>query len=358
MKLVRRTLALPILAVLALTATVACGSVTTGESTVTGAQGGGSAATPAVSLAPTNAAPAACAPGKRGAPGQSDGTVFVAPPGTFSPAGDQRTYRIWVPANYSPTTPAPVIVNYHGTGGTPQSIDDFSSNLSQKANARGYIVVAPQALSGQATTERWVVPGFGTSPDDVAMTRALLTQISDQYCVDPKRVYATGFSSGGAMSTYLACEAADLFAGVVPGGGVNLVDPSCNKGPIPMFAYHGTADDVAFYNGIDGVPNQPDPATAGKIPFFGSVEQEMDYWAKVNGCQAQRQDQNLAPDAILRTYPGCAASTQVLLAVGGGHTFPGGTTRLGAEATLLGATVTSVNMADLMLDWFATQQKA
>lgn len=345
------------MAVLSLAVTAACSSVTTGEPSLSGGQGAG--ATPAASVvADPSAAPTTCAPGKAGTPGQSDATVAVPPPGTFNPAGDQRSFRIWVPANYSATTPAPVIVNYHGTGGTPESVDEFSSKLSEKANARGYIVVAPQALSGEASTERWVVPGFGTAPDDVAMTRALLTQISTQYCVDPQRFYATGFSSGGAMSAYIACDASDLFAGVAPGGGVNLVDPSCNQGAIPMFAYHGTADDVAFYNGIDDQPSKPDPATAGKVPYFGSVEQDVDYWANVNGCQVQRQDQKLAEDAILRTYPGCAASTQVLLAVGGGHTFPGGTTRIGAEETLLGATVTSVNMADLMLNWFDTQKKA
>jgi polyhydroxybutyrate depolymerase len=351
----RRPWALASIVALALATTAACSSVTAGEPSVTNAQGASSTQAPGSAPAPTGGA---CAPGKTGAPGQSDATVAVPPPGTFNPAGDQRAYRIWVPANYSPTTPAPVIVNYHGTGGTPEAIDAFSSNLSQKANARGYIVVAPQALSGEATTARWVVPGFGATPDDVAMTRAMLAQVGEQYCVDPKRIYATGFSSGGAMSTFIACRAKDLFAGVAPGGGVNLVDPSCNQGSIPMFAYHGTADDVAFYNGIDGNPTLPNSATAGKIPYFGSVEKDMDFWATVNGCQAQRQDQNLAPDAILRTYPGCVASTQVLLAVGGGHTFPGGTTRLAGPDSLLGATVTSVNMADLMLNWFDTQKLA
>jgi polyhydroxybutyrate depolymerase len=315
------------------------GGVSAGTATVdgSGASGGGAAAS-----CPTPAT------------GQTviDATVNVAPPGTFDPAGDARTYRLWLPADYTGTEPLPLIVNYHGTGGDPQSIDSFSSDLSSKAGARGYIVAAPQALSGQATTARWVVPAFGTAPDDIAFTNAMLDQIAQTYCVDTARVFATGFSSGGAMSTWIACADRSRFTGVVPGGGVNLVDPSCQTGPIPMYAYHGTADDVAFYNGIDDQPTPPDPATAGQIPFFGSVEQVMDVWAGVNGCEVQRQDQNLAPDAILRTYPGCESDTRVLLAVGAGHTFPGGTTRLGQAETQLGGTITSVNMADLMLDWF------
>jgi polyhydroxybutyrate depolymerase len=323
----------------------ACGaSVTAGDVTVGGTPGAATTAPTAAATSP--AAPAACSVPAGAATGAVDGSV--------QSSGGERTYRLWVPTSSTGTQPLPLIVNYHGTGGDPQSIDDFSSNLSQKANARNYLVVAPQGLKGGSTAIRWAVPGFGREPDDIQFTNDMLDQIATQYCVDPSRIYATGFSSGGAMSTWIACRSASRFAAVVPGGGVNLIDPSCQQGPIPMYAYHGTADDIAFYNGIDGVPSTPNPQTAGTIPFFGSVEQVMDVWAAGNGCQPGRNDQNLAPDAILRTYTGCTAATQVLLAVGAGHTFPGGATRIDGS---LGETITSVNMADLMLDWFDTQRK-
>jgi polyhydroxybutyrate depolymerase len=268
--------------------------------------------------------------------------------------GLKRTYRLWVPQTYTGTTPLPIIVNYHGTGGDPQSVDDFSSNLSQKANARNYLVVSPQADKGDSSTVRWSVPGIGTVPDDVAFTNAMLDKIASEFCVDAKRIYATGFSSGGAMTTWIACSDSDRFAAAVPGGGVNLVDPSCQKAPIPMFAYHGTKDQFAFFNGIGGNPTKPDPANAGKFAFFGGVEQDMTYWAKGNGCQPNYTDYKIAPDATLRVWPNCAVSTQLLLAIGGGHTFPGGVTRLNGE---LGATIQDVNMANEMLNWLDTQAK-
>lgn len=269
--------------------------------------------------------------------------------------GLNRTYRVWIPATYSGDVALPIIVNYHGTGGDPQSIDDFSSNLSAKANARNYIVVAPQGDKAGGETARWTVPGIGTTPDDVSFTNAMLDKLSAEFCIDQKRIFATGFSSGGAMSTWIGQADSERFAGIAPGGGVNLVDPTFQRFPIPIYAYHGTKDEFAFYNGIDGVPNKPDPVNRGKVAFFGGVEEVMTYWAQGNGCQPTFTDTNLAPDAILRTWAGCKAATQVLLAVGGGHTFPGGTTRLGGE---VGATITSVNMADLMLNWFDTQKKA
>jgi polyhydroxybutyrate depolymerase len=340
-----------VVALVAVAALAACSSVTAGEATV-GSPGEGGTASSAASC-PTPAATAATTAPVTGTTRVVEGQLTVPPPGTFNPAGDTRTYTLWLPADYDGTTPLPLVVNYHGTGGTPATIDEFSSTLSEKAAARDMIVVAPQGLDGEAVTSRWVVPGFGTAPDDIAFTDALIDDLATTYCIDRSRVYATGFSSGGAMTTWVAC-ADERFAAAAPGGGVNLVDPSCAKAQIPMYAYHGTADDVAYYNGIDNQPSQPNPATAGTVPFFGSVEQVMDVWAQHNGCDVQRQDQNLAPDAILRTYPNCEAETRVLLAVGGGHTFPGGTTRLNGA---LGETVTSVNMADLMLDWFLTQQR-
>lgn len=334
--------------VLAAAMLAGCSTVTTGTGSVT-AVGSAAPATPApqVSAAPVSACPAQVSSRK----GAIDDTVQA--------SGGNRTYRLWVPANYTGTTPLPIIVNYHGTSGDSQGIDDFSSNLSQRANARNYLVVAPQAQTGNGATIRWTVPGFGKEPDDIQFTGAMLDKIAAEFCIDPKRVYATGFSSGGAMTTNIACFASDRFTAVVPGGGVNLIDPSCQKAPIPMYAYHGTKDDTAFFNGIDDVPATPNPATAATAAFFGSVEQVMTFWAKGNGCQAAFTDTALAPDATLRVWQGCAAPTQLLLAIGGGHTFPGGTTRTeGPIADALGATITSVNMADLMLNWFDTQKKA
>jgi len=313
-----------------------CSSVTTGKATVTSSSSSG-----------TTAAALACPSPASARKGTIDDQI------TFE--GLNRTYRLWIPQTYDGSAALPIIVNYHGTGGDPQSIDDFSSNLSVKANSRSYIVVAPQGDKGDAVTPRWTVPGIGTTPDDVSFTNAMLDKISSEFCVDQKRIYATGFSSGGAMTTWLGQTDSEKIAAIVPGGGINLVDPSLQRFPIPVFAYHGTKDDTAFFAGIGGVPNKPDPKTAGTFQFFGGVEDDMTYWAAKNGCQPNFTDTKLAPDAILRTWAGCKAATQLLLAVGGGHTFPGGTTRLGGA---LGATITDVNMADLMLNWFDTQKKA
>ena len=157
----------------------------------------------------------------------------------------------------------------------------------------------------------------------------MLDKIAAEFCVDPKRVYATGFSSGGAMSTYIACSASDRFAAVVPGGGVNLVDPSCQKAPIPMYAYHGTKDDTAFFNGIDDQPATPNPATAATIAVLRQRRAGHGRSGpRATAARPRSRTPQLAPDAIAaRRGTAARRRTQLLLAIGGGHTFPGGTTQ-------------------------------
>ena len=48
--------------------------------------------------------------------------------------------------------------------------------------------------------------------DDVGFVNAMIDAVDAAYCVDPKRVYAAGFSNGGMLSNRLACELGDRVA--------------------------------------------------------------------------------------------------------------------------------------------------
>jgi poly(3-hydroxybutyrate) depolymerase len=68
-----------------------------------------------------------------------------------------------------------------------------------------------------------------------------------QYCVDSRRIYATGFSNGGYFSHRLACELSDRIAAISAVGGVNGM-PTCNPTrPISVLQTHGTTDGVIDY---------------------------------------------------------------------------------------------------------------
>ena len=100
--------------------------------------------------------------------------------------------------------------------------------------------------------------------NDVAFTLELLDYLSEQYCTDPARVYASGKSVGGGFTNILACdeEASRRFAAFAPVSGAyfqynyegpcvgSIVPITCAPSrEIPILEFHGDADPVIAYNG-------------------------------------------------------------------------------------------------------------
>jgi poly(3-hydroxybutyrate) depolymerase len=48
--------------------------------------------------------------------------------------------------------------------------------------------------------------------DDVGDLRAIVLDILSVYCVDSRRIYAEGYSSGALIAARLACDASTVFA--------------------------------------------------------------------------------------------------------------------------------------------------
>lgn len=101
--------------------------------------------------------------------------------------------------------------------------------------------------------------------NDISFTLQMLDHFEDRYCIDRTRVYAAGKSNGGGLTNLLACDpaASKRFAAFAPVAGAhyqnvtedkckpNTVKFHCNpaRAPIPMLAFHGTADETISYTG-------------------------------------------------------------------------------------------------------------
>ena len=116
--------------------------------------------------------------------------------------------------------------------------------------------------SGSARTRTGSAPGTEASAaapprpqdvDDVAFLVQLVDQLSDDYDVDPARVYATGHSNGMIMSYRLACEAADVFVAVAGQAGTLGIDECAPTQPVSVLHIHGD-EDVNLP--IDGGPGE------------------------------------------------------------------------------------------------------
>ncbi len=81
--------------------------------------------------------------------------------------------------------------------------------------------------------------------DDDGFMRAMVAAASAEWATDPKRIYATGFSNGGAYVHHLAGAMADLFAAVHVHSGVTLDAPvSRASRVIPLLFTDGAVTDV------------------------------------------------------------------------------------------------------------------
>ena len=228
--------------------------------------------------------------------------------------GMMRTYVLHVPTGYTGMAAIPVVVDYHGLGSTSSGEEAVSSYVTL-GDTEGYATVFPQGIDDAwnigpcCTTSRTV--------DDLAFSRDLVKDVQTKICVDPKRVYAVGYSMGGGMSHYLACNAADLFAAVAPAAFDLLVDSEepCNPSrPITEISFRGTADPIVNY---DGGASMPPNGLQVTIHFLGA-EGTFQKWAQLDGCTGSPS----APDSNgCSTYSQCNDGVEVTLCTkqGGSH---------------------------------------
>jgi polyhydroxybutyrate depolymerase len=261
---------------------------------------------PSTSTATSPASPtttAACAP-KPHAAGQFSQT--------FEFQGVARTYQLYVPRAYTGNANVPLVFDFHGFGSNAVQQMAYG-NFKPLADRNDFLIVAPD---GQGQSRHFNLSGEQGLQNDVAMVMALLDHIEATFCVDPARVYSTGMSDGGAMTSVLACVASNRFAAFGPVA-VQIAPPSCGTHPVAMVAFHGTADPIVPYNG--GRVN----CCGGAI--LGSTPKAMATWAEHDRCSPTFTDTRLGTEVERRQWSGCAGTSAVVLysIEGGGHTWPG-----------------------------------
>ena len=119
--------------------------------------------------------------------------------------------------------------------------------------------------------------------DDAGYLRALINEISRKFAVDRKRIYLIGHSNGGFMAHRMACENADLIAGIVSLAGATLLHPEAcaPSGPVNILQI-GTADPTIPYGG--GHPLGTAQQFPNDFPPFPAAMETIRLWADRNRC--------------------------------------------------------------------------
>jgi polyhydroxybutyrate depolymerase len=262
--------------------------------------------------------------------------------GAFVSSGEKREYLLYVPKSYNRRAPTPLIISMHGAGlwGAAQK---ETSRWNDLADKQGFIVVYPSGIGGKGVRIWRAEPGSGLTKD-VRFISELIDTLEASYNIDSTRIYANGLSNGGGMSFALSCTLSDRIAavGMVAAAQTLSWNWCTDPRPVPMIAFHGTADPEVPYNG-GGSWVTPRP--------FPNVQKWVANWGRRNRCEPNPAESSVAPDVIRRAYTSCADDATVVLYTvnGGGHTWPGGTP---LPEWFVGRTTRSIDATGLMWAFF------
>jgi polyhydroxybutyrate depolymerase len=225
--------------------------------------------------------------------------------------GIEREFIVYVPWKSRNVENLPVVFMLHGTSGDGEEF--FSrSGWREMADSEGLIAVFPSSLrycyfeddvtvngifepNERKTFSKWNAGKLGdptklplctaaqiaTLPpatraavdhplaDDVAFFDRMVADLNQNFRVNPKRMYVSGFSSGGQMSTRLAMERSTVFAALASAAG-GTWEPMPLAARPPSFIYSVGEVDPNVTSGW-GIPSVPLTDLGASILFSNNI---------------------------------------------------------------------------------------
>jgi predicted peptidase len=154
----------------------------------------------------------------------------------------------------------PLVVYLHGSGGLGNDNvkqlglgNTFGTRvwlLPENQRRFPCFVVAPQTDRGwiryDFTTEgeqgrAKEVPGLG---DGARLAFEVIDALSSEFPIDPRRIYLTRQSMGGAGTWHMIAQRKGFFAAAVPCCGSPSPDDAAESAATPVWSFHGIADDT------------------------------------------------------------------------------------------------------------------
>ncbi|TAG22235.1 MAG: polyhydroxybutyrate depolymerase [Rhodobacterales bacterium] len=241
---------------------------------------------------------------------------------------ENGTYHIVLPEGE--TGPLPAIVLLHGYGGEGVGTIRNKAMVSLMLG-RGYAVIAADGQprdNGEGRT--WDFhPDRPATRDETAFLVAVADDAAARFGLQRDAMLLAGFSIGGSMTSYVACEAPNAFAAYAPvAGSFWRPHPVDCAGPVRLLHTHGKADQTVPLTGREIMP--------GFVQ--GNVFEAMEIWRKTNGCPSTVADRTETLGIYtVQHWTKCQPGTDLRLALHeGGHSIPKG-------------------WAQMAVDWFETR---
>lgn len=226
------------------------------------------------------------------------------------------SYNIKLPANHS--TKTPVVIFLHGYGGSGKATLR-NKRIANPILKRGYALIAPNAIKRkEARASSWNFhPSFNRGRNEAAFLKDIINDAVKKFDLDPKQVLLAGFSIGGSMASYIACNnPADFTAFAPVSGSFWRPHPTTCSAPVKLFHTHGWADKV--------VPLEGRKINANFIQ--GDVFYALGLWRETNQCTQPRAEKMSVKGIFMRRkWESCDPDSALEFALfHGGHTVPKG----------------------------------
>jgi polyhydroxybutyrate depolymerase len=284
---------------------------------------------------------------------------------SISSGGTTRTYKVHLPPGYDRSKPIPLVMIFHGIGGTG-SLMWHLTQFNVAADKKHFAVVYPDGLN-----HRWD-DGAHVNSGDLNFISDMIAKLSTQIKVDRRRVYSVGYSNGGHFTMYLACQT-NLLAGMAIIGS-SMIEASaggCSSSRIPAIFFLGTSDPIVPSN------DQDHNATLGKlgdalgIGSLGSLsvpmakmggmmtgEETIEFWARHNGnsptpytTQMPDVDPHDGTTVSRNVYGSSSGEIDYYRILNGGHTWPNAI--YNGPSDVVGLVTHDIDATDLIADFFA-----
>lgn len=210
-------------------------------------------------------------------------------------SGQNRQYLLWYPDNYDNNRPYRLVFAFHWRSGSASQVFDCNTEgircYTTQTPFYGHLRIANDTtifIAPDGLNAGWA----NSNGQDVTFTDDILTQVSNDLCIDMSRVFANGFSYGAGMSYALACARPNVFRAVGIYAGGMLSGCSGGNSPVAYYATHGLDD--------------------GTLQISGGRTMR-DRFVRNNGCTAMNPPEpaNNSGTHICTSYEGCSAGHPV-----------------------------------------------
>jgi polyhydroxybutyrate depolymerase len=259
----------------------------------------------------------------------------------------KRSFVTYVPAITNKDYKMPLIISLHGGFASPKG-QFHLADFRPIADKDKFVVICP------ASKHMWHDGKNTRGIDDIKFMDQLITYAIKTYHIDAERVYITGISNGGFMTSRLACQLHKRIAAIaVVAASLDVNEGYDLQKPMPVIYMHGTKDKIVSYNG-------------GKM--FGraiySQKEIIQKWVKLDGCNPEPVITNLPDTAkdstsiVKEEYTNTANGLKVVSYTinNGGHTWPGGWQFM--PEFIVGKTTRNLNACQAIWDFFKAYKLA